>query len=65
RFEEAEKKYKKALALNPYYPPIHYSYGLLLTKMGRFDDANKEHKSAMQLDPDIGSKMTETWIILD
>jgi len=58
-------EYKKAIALNPYYPPIHYSYGLLMRQMGRFDEAKREYINAMQLDPDIGSKMTETWIILD
>ncbi|WP_240664675.1 tetratricopeptide repeat protein [Methanosarcina sp. MSH10X1] len=36
-----------------------------MRKMGRFDEAKKEYMKAMQLDPDIGSKMTETWIILD
>jgi Flp pilus assembly protein TadD len=36
-----------------------------MRKMGRFDEAKKEYMNAMQLDPDIGSKMTETWIILD
>ena len=50
---------------NPYYPPIHYSYGLLMRKMRRFEEAKKQYMKAMQLDPDIGSKMIETWIILD
>jgi tetratricopeptide (TPR) repeat protein len=65
RCDEAEEEYKKALALNPYYPPLHYSYGLLMRKMRRFDEAKVQYTKAMQLDPDIGSKMTETWIILD
>jgi tetratricopeptide (TPR) repeat protein len=65
RLSEAEIEYRKALDLNPYYPPIHYSYGLLMRKMGRFEEAKKQYIKAMQLDPDIGSKMIETWIILD
>ncbi|MDO5840096.1 MAG: tetratricopeptide repeat protein [Methanosarcina mazei] len=36
-----------------------------MRKMRRFDEAKVQYMKAMQLDPDIGSKMTETWIILD
>ncbi|NLO30379.1 MAG: O-GlcNAc transferase, partial [Methanosarcina mazei] len=46
-------------------PPLHYSDELLMRTMRRYDYAKVQYMKAMQLAPDIGSKMTETWIIPD
>jgi serine/threonine protein kinase len=47
----AEKEYRRAIQLNDNYATAHHWYSLLLTKLGRLDDAEAEAKQAMQLDP--------------
>jgi TolB-like protein/tetratricopeptide (TPR) repeat protein len=48
---EAEKEYKKALALDPHYPVAHQWYGGFLEKAGNFNDSISERKRALELDP--------------
>ncbi len=48
---QAENEYKRAIALNPSYPSAHHWYGLLLTSLGRFDEAIAELRRAKELDP--------------
>jgi TolB-like protein/Tfp pilus assembly protein PilF len=61
----SEKEFERALALDPNYATAHhwFSNGLLVT-MGRFDDAIREGKRAVELDPlsliinaDLGSTL--------
>jgi tetratricopeptide (TPR) repeat protein len=47
----AESEYKKAIALDPNYATVHHWYGLLLTALGRFDEALAELRRARELDP--------------
>ena len=47
----AEESYKKAIALNSNYATGHDYYALLLTCLGRFEEAKLESQSAMNLDP--------------
>jgi serine/threonine-protein kinase len=48
---EAEKEYKRAIALNPRYPVAHQWYGGYLERQGRLEEAIAERKLSLQLDP--------------
>ena len=51
-WEEAEKLYRRAIALNPSYATAHHWYGSdYLTALGRFDEAATELETAVALDP--------------
>jgi serine/threonine protein kinase/Tfp pilus assembly protein PilF len=62
---EAEAEFKRAIELDPNYATAHHWYGnTLLTTVGRFDEAIKEGKRALDLDPfsliinaDLGSTL--------
>ncbi|HEY5617077.1 MAG TPA: tetratricopeptide repeat protein [Vicinamibacterales bacterium] len=47
----AEKLVTRALALNPDHIDAHYTYGLLLMTLGRFDEAITHMETAERLDP--------------
>jgi Flp pilus assembly protein TadD len=47
----AEHEYRRAIELNPNYASAHHRYGIYLDFMGRFDEALREIKQALQLDP--------------
>ncbi len=47
----AEADYNWAIGLNPSYATAHQWYGLLLSDLGRFDEALSELKRAQELDP--------------
>ena len=48
---DAERKYKRAIELNPSYPTAHQWYAQYLVRMGRFREATTEMKRAQELDP--------------
>jgi len=50
-WQEAEKGYKRAIALNPNYATAHGWYGLYLDSMGRFEESLLEHNRARELEP--------------
>jgi tetratricopeptide (TPR) repeat protein len=51
-FVEAEKEFKRAIAINPNYATAHHWYGnALLVALGRFDEAISECQRAVELDP--------------
>ncbi|MDQ3280415.1 MAG: protein kinase [Acidobacteriota bacterium] len=47
----AEREYKRAIELNPNYATARQWYAEFLTANGRFDEAEKQGKTALQLDP--------------
>lgn len=47
----AEKRFRRAIELNPSDVTAHQWYGEFLVAMGRFDEATAEMKKAQQLDP--------------
>jgi eukaryotic-like serine/threonine-protein kinase len=47
----AEREYRRAIELNPNYATARQWYAELLTALGRFDEAEKQGKKALQLDP--------------
>ncbi len=52
KWQEAEEHFKRALSLNPGDATAHEEYGsYFLMAQGRFDEAIKELKIALQLDP--------------
>jgi serine/threonine-protein kinase len=52
KFRESEAEFNRALELDPNYATAHHWYGnTLLTSLGRFDEAIKEGKRAIELDP--------------
>ena len=48
---EAEKEYRRAIDLNPNYATAHHWYSLMLTAVGRGDEAMAEIERAQQADP--------------
>jgi tetratricopeptide (TPR) repeat protein len=46
-----ERELRRAIDLNPGYAPAHETYGSLLHRNGRFEEAIAEHKRALELDP--------------
>ena len=51
KFADAERAFKKSIALDPRYPTAHQWYGMLLKILGRIDDAVSETHIAAELDP--------------
>lgn len=51
KFADAEKYFKKALAMNPNSAITHYHYAWGLYLFGRMDEAIAEHKLAQRFDP--------------
>jgi TolB-like protein/DNA-binding winged helix-turn-helix (wHTH) protein/Flp pilus assembly protein TadD len=47
----SEQELRRAIALNPNSSNAHFYYGLLLTAMGRSDEAVRETRTAVELDP--------------
>ena len=47
----AEREYRRAIALNPNYATAHQWYAEFLTAVGRFDEAAREGRKALNLDP--------------
>jgi tetratricopeptide (TPR) repeat protein len=47
----AEKSFRKAIALNPNYAIAYHWYGLALMSLGRYDEAIRRQKQAVDLDP--------------
>jgi serine/threonine-protein kinase len=50
-FAGAEREYNRALELNPNYAEAHLWRGLLLSSLGRHEEAFAEIRRAMELDP--------------
>jgi TolB-like protein/Tfp pilus assembly protein PilF len=51
-FAQSNKEFRRAIELNPNYAIAHQQYGnILLTALGRFDEAIAEAKRAVELDP--------------
>ena len=48
---DAEKEFKRAIALNPRYAVAHQWYGGYLERTGRVNEAISERKLALELDP--------------
>jgi Tol biopolymer transport system component/serine/threonine protein kinase/Tfp pilus assembly protein PilF len=48
---EAEREFRRAIELNPSYATAHHWFALVLSAMGRQDEALSEIKIAAQLDP--------------
>jgi eukaryotic-like serine/threonine-protein kinase len=47
----AEKEYRRAIQLNANYATAHHWYSVLLTKLGRLEEALSEANRALELDP--------------
>ncbi|TAL02466.1 MAG: tetratricopeptide repeat protein [Rhodospirillaceae bacterium] len=54
RLDEAEKFYRKAMAINPSNGLLHSNLGVLYYAQGRIDDAIVMQKRAIALDPGLG-----------
>ncbi|HKC65859.1 MAG TPA: tetratricopeptide repeat protein [Pyrinomonadaceae bacterium] len=48
---EADREFRRSIALNPDYPTTHHWYGNYLMTMGRETEAMEEMERAQQLDP--------------
>jgi TolB-like protein len=50
-FDGAEREFERSIEIDPRYATSHQWYGLLLTPIGRHDEAIAELKRALRLDP--------------
>jgi len=50
-WQTAEKEFRHAIKLNPYYAPARLYYSMCLDITGRFDESIGEMKKAQELDP--------------
>jgi TolB-like protein len=50
-WEKAEQEFKRAIELNRNSMEAHHEYSLLLSRMGRFEEAEVEMRLAQELDP--------------
>jgi tetratricopeptide (TPR) repeat protein len=51
-FKESEIEFKTALSENPRDITAIVQYGKILEKQNRYDDAVKQYKSALEINPD-------------
>lgn len=62
----AERRYKRAIELNPNYPTAHQWYAVYLMSAGRFEEALAETRRALELDPlSLPINMTLGWVLLN
>ena len=54
-WENAEKEFKRAIALNPDYQPAHWGYSNLLAVTSRMQEALRESELAVEQDPFSGA----------
>jgi len=52
RWDDAEREFKQAIALNPNYTLAHHWYGEFLGLLGRYDESIRELNAALALEPD-------------
>ena len=58
----AEREFERAIELNPGHAATHLSYALILSTMGRFDQAVTEAERTLELDPlSIHVKVNTAW----
>jgi tetratricopeptide (TPR) repeat protein len=50
-WQGGEREFQRALELNPGYWVTPYWYGLILTSMGRFDEAEQQIRRGLELEP--------------
>jgi eukaryotic-like serine/threonine-protein kinase len=51
RWPKAEEEFKMAISLRENYPTAHHWYALFLARTGRQDEADREIRRALELDP--------------
>jgi TolB-like protein/Tfp pilus assembly protein PilF len=60
----AEREYRRALELDPSSPDAHYFYSVLLTRLGRFDEALAEIRNGEEFAPfSTGLRGQEAWTL--
>ena len=52
--DEALRLYREAIVLRPQYPPLRYRTGIMLMRINRMEDAEKEFRRAAELEPTSG-----------
>lgn len=50
-FAGAEREYRRAIDLNPRYADAHYWYGVVLNRLGRWEESFAEFQRALELEP--------------
>jgi tetratricopeptide (TPR) repeat protein len=56
-YARAEEELKKALALHPEYPDLHYQLGVVYYKQGKFAEAERELREALRSNPNYAKAM--------
>jgi Flp pilus assembly protein TadD len=51
RENEALPEFAAAAQLNPNFSRAHFNYGVVLAKLGRLDDAQREFEETLRLEP--------------
>jgi serine/threonine-protein kinase len=62
-WDEAEREFRRAIALNPRYASAHQWYGFLLSSRGQHDAALLEAHTALELDPaSVSARRSMGWM---
>lgn len=51
--DKAMEEFKKALEINPHYPPAHYNLGIVYAEKNLYAQAIREYQETLRLDPDF------------
>ncbi|MFN3528042.1 MAG: tetratricopeptide repeat protein, partial [Candidatus Altarchaeaceae archaeon] len=64
QYEEAEKEYREAIRINPYYAEAHNNLGILLAELKRYEEAEKEFREAIRINPNLAEVHNNLGILL-
>jgi tetratricopeptide (TPR) repeat protein len=64
QLDEAAKRFKKALAINPEYAEAHNNLGVTLQKLGQLDEAVESYKKAITSNPEYTEAHNNLGVIL-
>jgi arylsulfatase A-like enzyme len=63
-FQEAEKRFRRATALDPRHADAHLSQGVLLARLGRPEEARRSLDAALTIDPGLAEGWNARGVVL-
>ena len=60
---QAEDFFSRAIAINPYFAPLHYNYGLMLQDLNHFEQSIMSYDTAISLNPNYAEAYQNRGVI--